>query len=146
MILLNGVIFRTRMKIGKSAAAAAVLYFRSSEAASCWTAQASRHLTVWLAHAQKSPTAQVCAAEPGERRGARSGSRGPELSSVIPNRVVLPRNLRQLFVFQPAILIRFPRQWQSILLPLVFSPQHSLWHLSVTLYTIEVSSEDLVRT
>ena len=46
---------------------------------------------------------------PAAPRYRRAG-RGAGLHRVIPYRVVLPRNLRQLFVFQPAILIRFPSQ------------------------------------
>ena len=46
---------------------------------------------------------------PAAPRYRRAG-RGAGLHRVIPYRLVLPRNLRQLFVFQPAILIRFPSQ------------------------------------
>ena len=52
MILLNGVTFRTRMKIGKSAAAtAAVLYFRVPTEAASRTAQAAATATNGLARA-----------------------------------------------------------------------------------------------
>ena len=95
MILRDGVTFWTRMKIGKSAAALKLLL--------------GRLLTVRLGTRVIASLARVSRM----RRcpGARAAQRGPRSRpSVTPNRVVLPRNLRQLFVFQPAILIRFPRQ------------------------------------
>lgn len=102
-------------KLEKSAAAtvtAVLLYFRDR---SCCLppGRLRRQLTVWLAHAHKRHDGPgLRSPGPGEARsGAGTADRARAQPSVIPYRVVLPRNLRQLFVFQPAILIRFPRQW-----------------------------------